>query len=113
MTRLGKADDTEIQLVEIIRLCGRSLPETSSYVLNKAARRCVTSCGIKDRGVRYRSRVGTRPFRKEICFYAIQATAARRHNPETGKAAAPSERIAVVTQATGSSIETELLLNSS
>lgn len=46
--RLGETDGTEIQHVKIIRLCGRSPSETSSYVLNKAARRCVTWCGIKD-----------------------------------------------------------------
>lgn len=77
VARLGETDGTEIQHVKIIRLCGRSPSETSSYVLNKAARRCVTSCGIKDSCGVY----GTRgrvygPFVRRFAFYAIQATTA-------------------------------------
>lgn len=74
--RLGKTDGTEIQHVEIIRLCGRSPPETRSYVLNKAVRRCVTSCGIKGCGVRYRSRVHG-PFVRRFAF-----TQFRRQRPD-------------------------------
>ena len=41
---------TDIQQAEIIRLCGRSSPETRSHVPNKAARRCAASSGIKGCG---------------------------------------------------------------
>lgn len=86
VARLGETDGTEIQHVKIIRLCGRSPSETSSYVLNKAARRCVTSCGIKDScGVYGTPRPCIRPFRKEICFLRNSGdNGDRRDNPETG-----------------------------
>lgn len=66
---------TEIQQVEIIRLCGRSSPETRSHVPNKAARRCAASSGIKGCGSTVPR--STRPFRKEICFYAIHTRQSR------------------------------------
>lgn len=86
VARLGETDGTEIQHIKIIRLCGRSPSETSSYVLNKAARRCVTSCGIKDScGVYGTPRPCIRPFRKEICFLRNSGdNGDRRDNPETG-----------------------------
>lgn len=74
----GRRMGTEIQHVKIIRLCGRSPSETSSYVLNKAARRCVTWCGIKDsRGAYGTAAVCVHgPFVRRFAFYAIQATTA-------------------------------------
>lgn len=88
----GRRMGTEIQHVKIIRLCGRSPSETSSYVLNKAARRCVTWCGIKDsRGAYGTAAVCVHPctlrisFRKEICFLRNSGdNGDRRDNPETG-----------------------------
>lgn len=71
--RPGETDGTEIQHVKIIRLCGRSPSESSSYVLNKAARRCVTSCGIKD-SCGIAAQCIHCPFVRRFAFYAIQAT---------------------------------------